>query len=268
MKKMRQFVITKLRTRLIAVFVSTMLLATGCPELSVTELSLAPESIGAGKLTLLARAEVHYEREMCELKENGRPVDKDCEPDSEVFSSNGLIGLWLPEGWQVDEARVTPALGVESEVLASMEYLTEAFPQTFPYAAGKWWPFISTCKEIRDGLTVFNLEFDISGDATAEEIGVGIALTETGYGEEQVSIDGLEMVAQINLISGTIESQIHGSTSVPNESPQKEKVKWCTYMPEPVERGPRGCSCNAVGKGDSLQSRLLPGLLKLFRSRL
>jgi hypothetical protein len=259
MKKTSRSVATILRIRTHVMLAGIMLLATGCPELSVTELTLVPGSISEGKFTLLARAEASYEREVCELKENGKLVDRDCEPGLESWGGNGLIGVWLPEGWKVDGARLIEASEDEPEALLPMEYLAKAFPPTFPYAPGKWWPFITECKEIRDGVTVYNIEFDVSGDASAETIGVGVALTFYDADEEEkgMSFDGLQMTAEINLTSGTIESREHKAQEVFPDPVQNEKVKWCVSVPEPVGRGPRGCSCNETGSENPRPGRLL-----------
>ncbi len=261
MKKTSRLVATILRFRTHVMLAGIMLLVTGCPELSVTELTLVPGSNSKGKFTLLARAEAKYEREVCELKENGKPVDRDCEPGPETWGGNGLTGVWLPEGWKVDGARLIAASEDEPEALVPMEYLAKAFPPTFPYAPGKWWPFITECKEIRDGVTVYNIEFDVSGDASAETIGVGVALTNydpDDYKEEEgISFYELQMTAEINLTSGIVESREHKAQEVFPDPVQDEKVKWCVSVPEPVGRGPRGCSCNETGRENPRSGRLL-----------
>ena len=261
MKKTSRLVATILRIRTHVMLAGIMLLVTGCPELSVTELTLVPGSNVEGKFTLLARAEASYERRACELKENGKLVDRDCESDPEVYTGNGMIGVWLPEGWKVDGARLIAASEGEPEALVPMEYLSEAFPHAFPYAPGKWWPFITECKEIRDGVTVYNIEFDVSGDVSAETIGVVVALTlydPDDYDDDDIiSLDGLQMTAQINPTSGTIESREYKGQEVLPNPVQNEKVRWCVSVPAPVGRGPRGCSCNEAGGENPRPVRLL-----------
>ena len=268
MKKTSRLVAIIFHIRAHVMLAGIMLLVTGCPELSVTELTLVPGSIGEGKFTLLARAEASYERRVCETKENGKLVDRDCESSPETFAGNGLIAVWLPEGWKVDKAGLIAASQDEPEALVPMEYLAEAFPSTFPYAPGKWWPFITECKEIREGVTVYNIEFDVSGDASAEAIGVGVASTlydPDDYEEEEgIFLNGLQMTAEINLASGTIESREYKVQTVLPNPVQDEKVKWCVSVPEPVERGPRGCSCNEAGSENPRPGRLLSVLLGLF----
>ncbi len=265
MKKTSRLVATILRIRTHVMLAGIMLLVTGCPELSVTELTLVPGSISEGKFTLRARAEAKYERRLCETKENGEPDYEDCELGPETWGGNGLIGVWLPEGWKVDGARLIAASEDEPEALVPMEYLAKAFPPTFPYAPGKWWPFITECKEIRDGVTVYKIEFDVSGDASAETIGVGVALTHFDADEEDIySIEGLQMTAEINLTSGTIESREYKAQKVLSNPVQDEKVKWCVSVPEPVGRGPRGCSCNETGRENPRPGRLLSILYGLI----
>ena len=265
MKKTSRLVATILRIGTHVMLAGIMLLVTGCPELSVTELTLVPGSNVEGKFTLRARAEARYEREVCEPEENGKLEGEDCVLGPELYSGNGLIGVWLPEGWEVDGARLIAASEDKPEALLPMEYLAEAFPPTFPYAPGKWWPFITECKEIRDGVTVYDIEFDVSGDASVETIGVGVALTyyKAKADEEGTIVEGPEMTAKINLTSGTIESREYKVQEVLPDPVQNEKVKWCVSVPQPVGRGPRGCSCNETGKENPRPGRLLSVLLGL-----
>jgi hypothetical protein len=261
-----------METRIFTVMLcsAAALLATGCPMVEVTEVGLVPGSAGPGKLTLAATVEAEYEREMCE-PEPGEPVDEECEPGPEAYYGHGLIGVWLPGGWQVDKARLV-APGDEPAELEPMSYLAPAFPDTFPHVPGKWWPFLTDCKKIDDGVDSYGFEFDIVGPADAQELAVGV--TASGVDDDEVrnpnqKLGGqwLQVQAVVDLAAGTLEQRKPSQREVAFDPAESKKLAECEHVfeePMQVDRGPRGCSCGVAGVAPGAHLLLLRTLLDII----
>jgi hypothetical protein len=147
-----------------ALAVSTLAVAflTGCPSLTVTELDLAPGSINADQFTIQARVEV---------KEEDPAVDD----DGNLSGGRGIVGVWLPPGWQATAARISGPQDTAFAEMAPVEDADGHFPPTFPHVPGSWFAFVSECDNIEAGVFLYDVEIDIQGDGSATAVTLGVA---------------------------------------------------------------------------------------------
>jgi hypothetical protein len=256
------------RWRLIAI-AALALVVVGCPKLEFTDASLVPGSLADGAFTLEATLEVRYEPETCETGDDGVPVDEDCMPEPETTAGHGLIGVWLPEGWQVAEVRLRLDRTGEPRALAPFDYIEPGFPDTFPHAPGKWWPFATDCEEAHSGSQIHTLEIDVSGPTGAEELTVGLITrgvwsSHLTNPEATIKLDLAPQIdARVSLAAGTVEVRRPAQTAVPVDPAAAKGLDKCVPVEDPpqqVEPGPRGCSCRAAGRDRPAEGGLL-GLL-------
>jgi len=121
------------RTTLVrTVLLMALLFVAGCPLLSINEITIKPGSLGDGGFTLVAQVDVKIEPEKCEPQSDGEIPEEWCEPGAEVIHGQGLVGVWLPEGWQTEKARLIGPQSSEPEVLEVLPEAAPAFPDTFP----------------------------------------------------------------------------------------------------------------------------------------
>jgi len=225
--------------------------ATGCPEIVITDIGLVPESVGEGRFTLAARTEATYERDECQPgpdggREPGEPAPDDCEPMPETMPGHGLLGVWLPEGWRVDAARLVDAQGKLLERLTAHPAAEPVFPEVFQTYAGKWWSLVTGCQDLREGTVEFLFEFDVTGPADQQLVRTAVSAAlydETWFEEDhEFAIDESPQFGVVDLAAATL------SRHQPTKRGKRLEFDRCA---EPgfgqVDPGPRGCSCAGVG---------------------
>jgi len=247
----------------------------GCPVLEFTDASIVPGSVADGAFTLEAALEVRYEPGTCEPGEDGQPVDEDCVSEPETTAGHGLIGVWLPDGWEVAEVRLRLDGKDEPVALAPFEYTAPAFPDTFPYAPGRWWPFVTGCEEAHAGSQTHTVEIDVAGPTGAGELSVGLIAqgvesSDLTDPEVEISVNRTPQIdALVSLATGQVEVRRPTQTDVPVDPAATEGLEMCVPVEDPaqqVERGPRGCSCGVAGRptaaGHGLSGLLVSALLR------
>jgi hypothetical protein len=262
--------------RLIAGAVAVLAAAalTGCPSLRVGQVRLAAPPKG-GKLTLQV------------------DVDAKNSFDKEEVSGEAVVGIWLPPGWKVTAIHLSPPAGGESGNLSFVPELAPAFPTTFPHREGEWWPFVTGVLRLApEESAVFPFAVDIEGPAKGKALVLGLALGAISDCEvklevgREVEMDPPTEIA-VDLRKGTVavrenparvDTQLPGCVKRPAPDAGLEDdagtepdacVRQCAELPvygcdcpecpPPVERGPRGCSCDNPG-----DPRPAPGLLGLL----
>ena len=135
----------------ILLLMGVSVLISGCPKISVKEVAVKPDSFEDGAFTFQIQVEVTYEREICEPDDEGNQPGSDCEIGPETLTSLGVIGVWLPEGWSTQKARLQGGNLEQSIILDAAPELAPGFVDTFPHAPGRWWPYVTPCVTVSEG---------------------------------------------------------------------------------------------------------------------
>jgi hypothetical protein len=225
------------------------LLVTGCPVINIANVGIQPDSVGEGQFTLIADVEVKYSPNKCEEIDDGDPYYDDCEDDPEVVTGRAVVGIWLPTGWEVSEARLRGPSDAAYEILPAEPSAAPAFPDTFPFSPGSWWPFVTECTEVSKGTFGYNFEFDVNGPVDQLIIPAGIGIGASGA--NAFLVDEGSVKAQDVMVEMVVD--LEAGTVVPRK-PTQDSVKLdldecgadLLDVPQ-VSRGQRGCSCTTVG---------------------
>jgi hypothetical protein len=247
-----------------AAFLAALL--SGCPYIEVTEVELVPDSVGDGSFSLTAKV----------LVETGE--------DKQIVT-HGLIGVWMPEGWEANSVRITGPEDGAPISLIHVPGLEPAYPGTFPYVPGAWKAFATEgCISVPPNAT-YEAQVDATGPAGTERVSMGLGFEgnlgtyESGRlpdGGPEMTVDTTveAIVTQIDIdLSAATAKQLAYSIhydSQPNDEisnpltgcPDTDEVDGgadddeydddCCACPVPeVAPGPRGCSCSLPGRSSS-----------------
>ena len=218
---------------------------SGCPVLRVADVGVKPGSSSSTRLTVTTRIAVEEAEDP--IQDNGTQG-----------GGQGVIGFWLPAGWKALEARVRAPGAADFERLAPVTGYDAAFPVSVPYVPGRWWPFVTSCQYVPQGVSEYEVELDIERPADARDgvVGIQIFEFEDEHRETQTTEVRLDLDAGTAAIVPPEPAPGGGNAGVP----AVEASKVCPVRQ--VRPGPRGCSCDAVGAsaaaGGFLQLLLAP----------
>jgi hypothetical protein len=262
----------------VAALLAVSMALAGCPRLRVAEVRLAGPAKG-GKLTLVANVETEYQPKTCPAQDaDGQKGGSDCTPEPSSYSGRGVVAVWLPAGWKAVAARVRAPGKAQAEAMPLEAEVAPEFPGTFPHQPGEWWPFVTSDQEIPAGNTVYPVEVDLEGPAGAKDLTMGVALgavSDCAVGRKvgEGDIEDPPTEVTIDLRTGKVavrdrvmsaEVQLPGCEKARSEpapdagtgqKAEPEPARGseplacdcnCPKIP-PVDRGARGCSCDAAG---------------------
>jgi hypothetical protein len=203
----------------------TVAFLAGCPSISIDQLELDAETVTSESFTLLATVEVAEE-------------DPAVDDDGNLGGGRGVLGVWLPPGWQVTGARL---MGPQDPAMVEMAPLTEPdghFPPPFPYVEGSWFAFVSDCANIEAGTFFYDAEIDIEGDGSQTAVTFGVT---TALFSDEGSNAPTPTEVSVDLESATIDVR------EPLPAPAPAGLAECGSIPyeDPADEG--GCGCAAPG---------------------
>jgi len=225
----------------IAMGISTLVVAflAGCPSLTVGQIGLAPESVTSQSFTLTARVRVVEE-------------DPAVDDDGNLGGGRGVLGVWLPPGWEATAAR---SMGPDDTELVAMTPLADAgghFPPPFPHVDGQWFAFVSECANIAAGTFDYGIEIDIAGDGSQTSVTFGVS---TALFADEGSNGAAPTEVTVDLDAATVQVR------EPPAGPASAGLAACASIPyeDPAEED--GCSCSSPG---ALRAQTRPSLLVLI----
>jgi len=227
--------------RIGAILVAAGLLTAGCPSFEVDEIQLVEDSVTSEGFTVAAIVTVTEE-------------DPDVSEEGDLSGGRGILGVWLPPGWAVDEARVK---GPDDDTPAALQPLDNAdghFPPTFPFTPGAWFAFASDCQNIPEGVFEYDIEVDVSGDGSADQVVMGLSTARFDDGGSQGPVPTEVMV---DLTAGTVSVREAPAAAAPSG------LEECPSIPYQDAASGEGCTCAAAGSG-STGGPLLKILLATF----
>jgi len=222
---------------------SAAALLAGCPSLTIDQVDLDAETVTSESFTLVATVEV---------VEEDPPVDD----DGNLGGGRGLLGVWLPPGWEATGARL---MGLEDADFAALSPIEDAaghFPPPFPYVDGAWFAFASDCENVPEGTFQYEIELDVQGDGTQSEVVFGIS---AALFNDEGSNGPVPAEVRVDLDAATAE--VRESPAAPASAGLAE----CESIPyeEPADDG--GCNCSSPG---ALRAPVRPSLLGLVAAAL
>ena len=125
-----------------------LLLAAGCPTLTLGDVKIKPGSSSPTGFTLQATVVVEE-------------TDDTEGADQTRQSGKGLLGLHLPTGWSVTGARMQAPSESTGRTLWAAPQAAGAFSESFPSTGGVWWAFSSATQEIPKGKHTYGVEVDV-----------------------------------------------------------------------------------------------------------
>ncbi len=216
----------------------------GCPVIRIAKVEIKPDSISETQLTLTVSIKVD---------ETDDPVNEEGQQEG----GRGLVGVWLPQGWNTIDARVKITGQDSLQSLEPIPGVASYFPVSFPYVPGAWWPFATACQYIPEGSLEYVVEVDIAIPEGTKNGIVGII--PTVYQENLNARNPTEVHLDLEAGTAVIEKP-ELPIAEPAENKSEEEPVECPV--KQVRPGPRGCSCNAVGSGSSGPAGLLPLVLE------
>jgi len=139
-----------------------LVVLAACPTIKLGDVGLKAGTVKGGAFTLTAR--LHVQETDDTAAEGATPQE-----------GKGMIGLLLPAGWTVADARVTSPLGTSVRRLIPVPQVAAAFGETFPQEPGAWWAFASNTVAIPTGDHVFDVEVDIVAGKKAKGGVIGVS---------------------------------------------------------------------------------------------
>lgn len=154
------------RTRLVRGLVALLLFAlvAGCPTLKLGEVKVKDGSASATGFTLQATVIVEE-------------TDETEGPDQTRQSGKGLLGVHLPAGWAVKEARMKAPTESTVRTLWAAPQAAGAYSESFPATGGVWWAFSSATQEIPKGLHTYTVEVDVTVPKKTKAGALGVSAT-------------------------------------------------------------------------------------------
>lgn len=134
----------------------------GCPQLKLGDVGLKAGTVKGGSFTLTAQVHV-------------TEVDDTTAEGATPQEGRGMIGLMLPPGWTVADARMSSPFEGSVRRLIPVPQVAAAFGQTFPQETGHWWTFASNTIAIPTGDHTFDVEVDVVAGKKAKGGVIGVA---------------------------------------------------------------------------------------------
>jgi hypothetical protein len=214
------------------------ILATGCPEITLTEVGIKADSATEDGFTLTGSVKV--------VEEDPGYSEHTIDEKGKQQGGHGMLALWLPQGWSPKQVRTKGPKDTVLIPLVEIKQSIENLPRTFPHTAGAWWLFATDCMYPPIGTSEYQLEADIQTPPGTTEGNVGVIVT--GYSEEEYGgAPPKEIKVDLGQATATI---VDSTTEQANATDEKAQVsqKCRTISPvSPVTPGPRGCSCRTLG---------------------
>lgn len=222
--------------------IATMFVAAalcGCPSFTIDSIGLVDGTVTTKSFTISAAVKVVEE-------------DPAVDDNGDLSGGRGVLGVWLPPGWEAQGARVMEPQAEGPVNLVPIEDGDGHFPPTFPRVPGTWYAFVSNCENIEKGDFAYEVEIDVEGDGTETSLVMGISTTqfnEDGSGgptPREIAVDLVEESAVM--------------TALPTQ-PQPAVLVECESIPYEDPQAGDGCGCSTTG---TPTRGLWPGLLNLF----
>jgi hypothetical protein len=215
------------KTIWLALGASTLAVAflTGCPSLRVAQVDLVPESLTAQTFTLSAQVQVTEE-------------DPAVDDEGNLGGGRGVLGVWLPPGWQVTGARLIGPEDTSHIELTAIEDAAGHFPPPFPFVPGSWFAFVSACNNIDEGIFDYAAEIDVEGDGSSTAVTLGIS---TALFNDEGSNGPVPTEVAVDLEAGTAEVR------QPPAAPAPAGLVQCESIPYEDTSAESGCACSHPG---------------------
>jgi hypothetical protein len=215
---------------------------TGCPSLRVAQVELDQETLTAQSFTLRAQVEVTEE-------------DPAVDDEGNLGGGRGVLGVWLPPGWQATGARLQGPGDTSHAELTPIDDAAGHFPPPFPYVPGDWFAFVSACNHIEEGSFDYSTEIDIEGDGSATAVVLGVS---TALFNDEGSSGPVPTEVAVDLEAGTAEVR------QPPAAPAPAGLVQCESIPYEETSAGSGCSCSHPGVSTRHDSRFsLLGILSI-----
>jgi hypothetical protein len=214
-------------------------LLSGCPSLTIEQVELDAETLTSESFTLTATVRV---------VEEDPPIDD----EGDLGGGRGVLGVWLPPGWAASGARIAGPDDTSLSELTPLEDAAGHFPPAFPFTPGDWFAFASECENLPAGTFIYEIEIDIQGDGSQDELtcGVSTALFDDGGSNGPAPIE-----IQIDLAAGTAEVREPPPAPAPSGQPS------CESIPYEDQNDDSGCTCSNPGAAGGRVDAVLLGLL-------
>jgi hypothetical protein len=190
-----------IRTLPLALFaVLSAVALSACPTLKITSVKVKQGSVTATELTLVAEVEVE------ETEEPG------ADSTANANAGRGLIGLYLPAGWSVEQVRMYDPRETTARGLIAVPQAAVLLAERFPETPGPWWAFTTNTQTIPKGKWNYRLEFDLRRPKRAKSAALGVAVSE--FSE---NLDELEAPREFLLEIKGSKAELVARTAVPNQ---------------------------------------------------
>ncbi len=211
----------------------------GCPSFAIDNIGLVDGTVTTKSFTISATVKVVEE-------------DPAVDDNGDLSGGRGVLGVWLPPGWEAQGARVMEPQAAEPVNLAPIEDGDGHFPPTFPRVPGTWYAFVSDCENIEKGAFAYEVEIDVEGDGAETSLVMGISTTQfnkDGSGgpvPREIAVDLVGVTAEMNALP---------------PQPEPTVLVECESIPYEDPQAGDGCGCSTTG---TPTRGLWLGLLKLL----
>lgn len=125
------------RPAVLLLSIAALLLLPGCPTVTLGHVAIKAGSVSTTGFTLTTTIVV----------EEVDATDGESTPQE----GRGLLGVLLPVGWVVTDARLTSPMETSVRKLVAVPQAALVFGETFPAEPGQWWAFGSNTQTIPQG---------------------------------------------------------------------------------------------------------------------
>lgn len=212
--------------------ISLGLLTSGCPVVRLADVGIPSDSIGATDFVLQMQIDVTEDVKEDSMDSAGNPV-----------RLRGIVGFWLPEGWKVDTVKIK---GPESEDHVALHPVTKVvpFPRTFPHKPGAWWAFVTNCTHVPVGTWRYDVKVDLEVPEGTTSGNIGMIISQFEGAGNYSDTSPMEIFIDKAAGKARVVEADQGTLTPVNVSTGAE-LGVCNKAR--INRGPRGCSCDATG---------------------
>lgn len=236
------------RAPVIATLLALGLLTSGCPVVRLNEVGIDAASTGPTEFVLEMKVNVTEDVKEDSVNDAGDPV-----------RLRGIVGFWLPEGWEVRQTTIREA-GAEDFVALHPVTKVVPFPRTFPHKQGAWWAFVTNCIHVPVGTLAYDVRVAVTVPEGTTGGNLGMIISQFEKTGNYSDTSPIEIVVDLPESSARVVEVDRGTLTPVNVSLGTDLGR-CNKAK--VGRGPRGCSCELTGNraSTSLFSLLLSGVL-------
>ncbi len=226
-----------LPTMIAAMLVAAAL--SGCPSFTIDNIGLVDGTVTTKSFTVSGTVNVVED-------------DPAVDDNGGLSGGRGVLGVWLPPGWEAQGARAIEPQAEGPVNLVPIEDGDGLLPPTFPRVPGTWYAFVSNCENIKEGAFAYEVEIDVEGDGTETSLVMGISTTQfnkdgsRGPTPREIAVDLVEGSAVM--------------TALPTQ-PKPAVLVECESIPYEDPQAGDGCGCSTTG---TPARGLWQGLLNLF----